>query len=315
MKAGKVAEQLGVTRIAWPVVTHFNATLRWTKVIQSGAILCMALGISVFGQASNQAEAVVASSSNQVVGIGVAVSKISGEPLVIRQVLPGTPAEKAGIKQGFMILCTDGTSTAEISLSECVDLLRGPLGSTVTLVTLDTALQKTNKLAIKREAITLPTSPVEPPPVDLTGKPLPELASSGLASADYPNGRPLLVVLIDAEQRPSRRALALLVEQGAALKQEGIGVVVLQAAAMDDSAFRAWMKGAALPFPVGRFSGEIDKTRAAWGAVALPWVILTDKSHRVTVQGLQPEEVAAKVDALSRSNPEARAGNGSQSPP
>jgi hypothetical protein len=315
MKAGKAAEQLGVSRIAWPAVTQLKGTVRWTRVIQFGAILSVAMCTSVLGQVSNQAEAAASSVSNQVVGIGVAVSKISGEPLVVRQVLPGTPAEKVGIKEGSMVLSADGTNTAELSLAECVDCLRGALGTTIKLVVLDTALQKTNTLLIKREAITVPVRPSEPPAVDLTGKPLPDLASSGLASSDYPSGRPLLVILIDAEQRPSRRALALLAGQGAALKQKGIAVVVLQAAPMDDGAFRAWKKDAALPFPVGRFSGEIDKTRVAWGAVALPWIILADKSHRVAAQALQPEEVAIGVDVLLKSNAEPNVKNGSQSPP
>ena len=258
--------------------------------------------------------AVPVNPQNQLVGIGVAVSKIAGEPLVVRQVLPGTPAAKAGIKEGFMILSADGTNTAEISLAECVDCLRGALGTTVTLVVVDTAIQKTNTLAIKREAITIPIRPSEPAAVDLTGKPLPDLALSGVASADYPTGRPLLVILIDAEQRPSRRALALLVEQNASLKQRGVAVVVLQAAAMDTNAFGAWKKAAALPYPVGRFSGDADKTRAVWGAVALPWIILTDKTHRVSAQGLQPEEVASKVDALLKNNPDG-VNKGAQSPP
>jgi hypothetical protein len=302
MKAGKVAEQLGVLRSVQPAVTQLERSVRWTRGIQLGVILAVALCTSVFGQTSNQAEAAVSSVSNQVVGIGVAVSKITDEPLVVRQVLPSTPAEKAGIKVGFQILSVDGTNTADMFLAECVDRLRGTLGTTVNLVVADPALQKTNTLAIKRETIPITAPPSEPPPVILTGKPLPDLASSGLALADYPSGRPLLVVLIDAEQRPSRRALTLLGEQSAAFKQKGIAVVVLQAAAMDDNGFSAWKKEAALPFPVGRFAGDVDKARLAWGAVALPCIILTDKDHRVAAQGLQPEEVAARVDALPKTN-------------
>ena len=129
----------------------------------------------------------------------------------------------------------------------------------------------------------------------LKGKPLPDLAPLGLAAADCPADQPVLALLIDAEQRPSRRALRLLGEQAAALKQKGVAVVVLQAGAMAEDAFAAWKQEAALPFPVGHLKGEPEKARAAWGAGALPWLILTDKAHRVTAEGFAPEDLDAKL--------------------
>jgi len=137
-----------------------------------------------------------------------------------------------------------------------------------------------------------------PQPASLRGKPLPDLAPLGLAPADAPAGQPLLALLIDAEQRPSRRALRLLAEQAPALKQKGLAILILQAGAMADDAFAAWKQEAALPFPVARFKDDPDKTRAAWGATALPWPILTDKSHRVAAEGFPLEELDAKLKDL-----------------
>ena len=137
-----------------------------------------------------------------------------------------------------------------------------------------------------------------PQPVSLQGKPLPDLVPLGLTSADFPPGRPVLALLIDAEQRSSRHALKLLGDQADALKQKGVAVVVLQSGTMTDDAFAEWKRDAAVPFQVGSFKTDPDKARAAWGAAALPWLILTDKRHRVTAEGFAPEEIEAKLQAL-----------------
>lgn len=133
----------------------------------------------------------------------------------------------------------------------------------------------------------------------LKGKPLPDLAPLGVAPADAPAGQPLLVVLIDAEQRPSRRALRLLAEQAPALKQKGLAVVVLQAGEMTGDALAAWKTETALPFPLASCPTAPEKTRAAWGAAALPWLVLADKAHRVTDEGFAPEDLEAKLKALT----------------
>ena len=137
-----------------------------------------------------------------------------------------------------------------------------------------------------------------PRTASLRGKPLPDLASLGFTPAEAPADQPLLAVLIDAEQRPSRRALRLLGEQAAALKEKGVAVVAVHTGTMADDAFKAWKQEAALPFPVGCWKGEPEKARAVWGAGALPWLILTDKAHRVTAEGFSLEELDAKLKTL-----------------
>jgi hypothetical protein len=134
----------------------------------------------------------------------------------------------------------------------------------------------------------------------LKGRPLPDLAPLGLTPADAPADQPLLAVLIDAEQRPSRRTLRLLSEQAAALKEKGVAVVVVHTGTMADDAFKAWKQEAALPFPVGCLKDESEKARASWGAGALPWLILTDKAHRVTAEGFDLDELDAKVKAVAK---------------
>jgi hypothetical protein len=129
----------------------------------------------------------------------------------------------------------------------------------------------------------------------LKGKPLPDLSSLGVTPADAPADQPLLVVLIDAEQRPSRRALRLLGEQAAAIKDKGIAVMVVQTGTMGEEGFKTWKQEAALPFPMVSLKGDAEKARASWGAAALPWLILTDKAHVVIAEGFTMEELDARI--------------------
>ena len=41
--------------------------------------------------------------------------------------------------------------------------------------------------------------------------------------------------------------------------------------------------------------GDAAKARAAWGAGALPWLILTDKAHKVTAEGFALEDLEGKL--------------------
>ena len=138
------------------------------------------------------------------------------------------------------------------------------------------------------------------PPVSLQGKPLPDLAPLGLTAADAPANQLVLTVLIDAEARPSKRVLKRITDLAGTLKEKGVAVVVLHAGTMAGDAFAAWKQEAALPFPVGVFKGNRDKTRAAWGAASLPWLILTDASHKVTDEGFAPGELEEKLNLTEK---------------
>ena len=53
--------------------------------------------------------------------------------LTVISPLKGTPAEAAGIKAGDQIIKIDGTSTQGMTADDAVDLIRGPVGSVVTI--------------------------------------------------------------------------------------------------------------------------------------------------------------------------------------
>jgi len=135
-------------------------------------------------------------------------------------------------------------------------------------------------------------------PAALRGKPLPDLAAAGLDAADASADHPILALLIDAEQRPCRSVLRLLGDHAAVLKQKGVAVIVLHSGDMTEDAFNAWKQDAATAFPVVRLKQEPEKARAAWGAGALPWFILTDKSHAVIAEGFTLDDLDAKLGEL-----------------
>jgi len=74
----------------------------------------------------NQAE------GGQRVGVGVEVTLRSGYPVVVAPV-PGSPAEKAGIKTGDIIVAIDQESMIGLEFGRILDLISGPAGSVVAL--------------------------------------------------------------------------------------------------------------------------------------------------------------------------------------
>ncbi len=67
-----------------------------------------------------------------VTGIGLEVRKTTGG-FVITNVLPGSPGEREGVRPGDWLRAIDGSSTAELTLTEVQDRLRGPRGASARL--------------------------------------------------------------------------------------------------------------------------------------------------------------------------------------
>lgn len=65
-------------------------------------------------------------------GLGIQIAERDGW-ITILAPLPGTPAERAGLRAGDRIIEVEGQSTAGWSDSDAVDRLRGPRGSTVNI--------------------------------------------------------------------------------------------------------------------------------------------------------------------------------------
>lgn len=71
--------------------------------------------------------------------------------------MPGQPADRAGVREGDVLLSVDGTPVEGLSVDEVVALVRGPVGSTVRIVVRRESTGETLEFAIQRERIETPT--------------------------------------------------------------------------------------------------------------------------------------------------------------
>ena len=86
-------------------------------------------------------------------GIGASVDMNRSGKVVIVSPFDGSPAKKAGILPGDIIIEVNGISLEGYSLMEAINLIRGPEGTVVELLVKHLLTQKTELISIKRESI------------------------------------------------------------------------------------------------------------------------------------------------------------------
>jgi carboxyl-terminal processing protease len=89
-------------------------------------------------------------------GVGMEIGIREGGLQVIAP-LEGTPAQRAGLRPGDKIMKVDDTLTADLTLDEVVNLIRGPKGTEVRLVIYREAWEETKEFSITREVIEVPS--------------------------------------------------------------------------------------------------------------------------------------------------------------
>jgi carboxyl-terminal processing protease len=89
------------------------------------------------------------------VGLGVELKAENGALLIVH-VIPGSPAERAGIKDQDRIVAVDGKSTAELSTDEAASMLTGSEGTYVR-VTVYSPSTEPRVLNIRREHVDVPS--------------------------------------------------------------------------------------------------------------------------------------------------------------
>jgi len=89
-------------------------------------------------------------------GIGAEVGIKKGQLTIIAP-LEGTPAKNAGLRPGDKILKIDDTSTADLTIEEAVDLMRGPKGTSVTLTIYREEWDQSKEIKIIRDVVEVPS--------------------------------------------------------------------------------------------------------------------------------------------------------------
>jgi len=102
-------------------------------------------------------------STNSIVGVGLMLRAAPpGQGIKIEGTVPNSPAAVAGIVQGEILDKIDGTSTTGMSMQQCVDMIRGPAATTVTLEVVDPKDDSTHVVTLTRETIAIPSAPPAP---------------------------------------------------------------------------------------------------------------------------------------------------------
>jgi carboxyl-terminal processing protease len=85
-------------------------------------------------------------------GVGIEIGMEKGRPIVISPI-EGTPAFKAGIKPGDVILEINGEDTSNMSLMDVVQRIRGKVGTKVQLTIYRKGMEKPMKIELERALI------------------------------------------------------------------------------------------------------------------------------------------------------------------
>ena len=99
-------------------------------------------------------------------GVGISLG-YKDKTLAVMTALSNTPAERAGVKSGDLILRISDSSkkvdkdTTGITLADAVDLIRGPVGSKVTLKMFREGQKETSDVILIRENIVVPSIKLE----------------------------------------------------------------------------------------------------------------------------------------------------------
>ena len=92
--------------------------------------------------------------SGEFFGVGIEISMENGQVTVVTPI-EDTPAFRAGLQSGDVILSINGQATQELSLQEVVSRIRGPKGSEVELTILHSDAKAPQTVHIVRDAIPL----------------------------------------------------------------------------------------------------------------------------------------------------------------
>ncbi|RIK68480.1 MAG: hypothetical protein DCC65_02480 [Planctomycetota bacterium] len=91
------------------------------------------------------------------VGVGIQITQGDGKYIRVETPLEDSPAYKAGIKPGDLIMAVDGKSTLDMTINQAVSEITGEPGTKVTLTIKDGLTEKVTDYVLTREQIKLKT--------------------------------------------------------------------------------------------------------------------------------------------------------------
>ncbi|GFK93184.1 Carboxy-terminal processing protease CtpB [Fundidesulfovibrio magnetotacticus] len=146
------------------------------------------------------------STSGEFSGIGIEISVENGRITVISPI-DDTPADKAGLRAGDVIVEIEGQTTQDMTLMDAVQRIRGPKGKPVSLTVVHKGSNKPEKLRIVREAIpivSVKTTELEPGYLLVRITRFNENTTNELKEAvkNATKERPLLGLILDLRNNP-----------------------------------------------------------------------------------------------------------------
>ena len=133
------AADLALIGEAWKAIedNYVDAKSLNTRDLAYAAIRGLATAVGDEGHTrfltADELKATDQSLSGTFVGIGVQLDSDASKGATIQAVIPGTPAEAAGLKRGDKITAVDGQATTGQTTDDVVSKVRGPEGEAVTL--------------------------------------------------------------------------------------------------------------------------------------------------------------------------------------
>jgi len=93
---------------------------------------------------------------DEVVGIGVTVLESNGN-IIVSQPIPGSPADKAGVKSGDIIIAADDVALSGMPLDNAIEYIRGKEGTEVKITIQRSGLDAPININIIREKVISPS--------------------------------------------------------------------------------------------------------------------------------------------------------------
>ena len=217
------------------------------------------------------------------IGLMLAVEKDSKGPKVVR-VMPDSPAARAGIVAGAVIEQIGDVSTEGKSLADCVALIRGPIGSKLTLAVVVPGASTAKPVELTREKLAAPAkAKLRDPASPLVIK---EWAQGG--PVDVKDGKNLYVVEFWATWcGPCRQSIPHLNELQKKLKNKGVVVVGVSDEAPDT--VKPFVKKMGVQMEYAVACDDARQTYAnymdAYGYNGIPTAFVVGKDGRVIWHG------------------------------